>query len=1042
MHETKATWLHISDFHFKAGDPYDRDVVLKAFLRSLPDLITRSGSPEFVVASGDIAYSGQASEYEAATLFFDKILTQLNLDRSKLIIVPGNHDIDRKSGRGIIRTLTADEADNYFDPSENFIHITTRMAAFTKWYDTFFAGIRTFSTNSTCLPVIDLDCARGSVQIMPVNSSVFAFDENDHGKLWLGRRSLSDALELNKFEDSKLKLAVMHHPLNWLASAESSNIKSMLRERFDCILTGHLHETDIEQVAGLYGGSIHLSAGALYQTRDWPNTAMMVSWTRDKLVVTPFRYEDSPVEIWTIDPSVFAKNPDFKGHFNLERFREKAIDPDSSPEDYKISDSTVSRPPTDSLTSRQAQVDFERDLFLAPSGKALFATPRIMAQPHENAENGSEVDEITISTITSSTLSYIIESRSEYGGSTLCKILANGFLTDTSKKVFRKDARELPSYRKKLESEFSSIDAKNFNVLILDNFDVERHERLLRELRSTGWFNQYIAIVQNSGPRPIGEVDVSSVGIDFMRAYLWPMSRAGIRTMAAELFQSGDEQFVSGIVDKVYSDLLALCIPLTPSNVIMYLRILYREGEFHPVNRVDIVGRYIGELLRKPSDIYAESFTGRNKADFISSFTYQMYLDKISHFDRRYWNEFATRYQKETLTDFDSRVLLEESLDARIFIEIGSRLYHKYSFFYSYFLGRYISNRTDALNDFIKEEEYLRLRGVVDVVSGLSSDNNSLVKALTEKLASRLHEFAEKYIPSNFDPLEGALWPTSSDEEERLWKPIAAQIDAGPRSTSEIDAVKTSLLSEQRTAMQEVSLAKYSELESALFECALILIDALRNADDVSGELKIRALDVVLRARLVVFQVGALCAPMLASRKLFRWGGVAYLDFNIANVEPDSPQAKLAIIDSLSYSIAKRLAELLGTKKLAGLFRASASKIEKIGYIDILLFHLVVSARGLGWEDTAREMIKKAPRDSFFLSMMCDSLTDLSHHEILQVKDRSSVKQLISLISAKRVYRKELPGAKAVNRRLRSLEKKGSFENSTESEQNEAEGAA
>jgi len=23
------TWLHVSDFHFKAGDPYDRDVVLR-----------------------------------------------------------------------------------------------------------------------------------------------------------------------------------------------------------------------------------------------------------------------------------------------------------------------------------------------------------------------------------------------------------------------------------------------------------------------------------------------------------------------------------------------------------------------------------------------------------------------------------------------------------------------------------------------------------------------------------------------------------------------------------------------------------------------------------------------------------------------------------------------------------------------------------------------------------------------------------------------------------------------------------------------------
>jgi hypothetical protein len=57
--------------------------------------------------------------------------------------------------------------------------------------------------------------------------------------------------------------------------------------------------------------------------------------------------------------------------------------------------------------------------------------------------------------------------------------------------------------------------------------------------------------------------------------------------------------------------------------------------------------------------------------------------------------------------------------------------------------------------------------------------------------------------------------------------------------------------------------------------------------------------------------------------------------------------------------------------------------------------------------------------------MMSDALTGIGKHEILQLRDRSSLKQLISMISAKRAYKKEVPGAKAVSRRLRFLEKKG-----------------
>jgi hypothetical protein len=32
-----VSWLHVSDFHFKGGDPYDRNVVLGALVRSVKE---------------------------------------------------------------------------------------------------------------------------------------------------------------------------------------------------------------------------------------------------------------------------------------------------------------------------------------------------------------------------------------------------------------------------------------------------------------------------------------------------------------------------------------------------------------------------------------------------------------------------------------------------------------------------------------------------------------------------------------------------------------------------------------------------------------------------------------------------------------------------------------------------------------------------------------------------------------------------------------------------------------------------------------------
>src|SRR5262245_12718589 len=105
----KFTWLHVSDFHVKAGDPYDRNVVLRALVRAVEEY--RSGQeglvPDAIFATGDIAHSGKPGEYEIAAKFFDELLRAAGLDKSRLWVIPGNHDVDRDFGVGLTRTLTS-----------------------------------------------------------------------------------------------------------------------------------------------------------------------------------------------------------------------------------------------------------------------------------------------------------------------------------------------------------------------------------------------------------------------------------------------------------------------------------------------------------------------------------------------------------------------------------------------------------------------------------------------------------------------------------------------------------------------------------------------------------------------------------------------------------------------------------------------------------------------------------------------------------------------------------------------------------------------
>jgi predicted MPP superfamily phosphohydrolase len=93
---TTITWLHISDLHFRGGDSYDADVVLRALLQDVAERIESDGlRPDFIAVTGDLAFSGKPAEYEQAAGFFDQLLATTGLDKQRLFVVPGNHDVER-----------------------------------------------------------------------------------------------------------------------------------------------------------------------------------------------------------------------------------------------------------------------------------------------------------------------------------------------------------------------------------------------------------------------------------------------------------------------------------------------------------------------------------------------------------------------------------------------------------------------------------------------------------------------------------------------------------------------------------------------------------------------------------------------------------------------------------------------------------------------------------------------------------------------------------------------------------------------------------
>ncbi len=91
------TWLHLSDWH-QRGKDFDRDVVRDALLEDIRNraaIHADLAKIDFVIFSGDVAFSGQSEEYQVALKqLFTPLLKATGLRRSRFFFVAGNHDFD------------------------------------------------------------------------------------------------------------------------------------------------------------------------------------------------------------------------------------------------------------------------------------------------------------------------------------------------------------------------------------------------------------------------------------------------------------------------------------------------------------------------------------------------------------------------------------------------------------------------------------------------------------------------------------------------------------------------------------------------------------------------------------------------------------------------------------------------------------------------------------------------------------------------------------------------------------------------------------
>jgi len=313
---TTLTWLHLCDLHLRTSLVYDADIVLKALLQDVAKRIEQDGlRPDFIAVTGDIAFSGQAEEYELARQFFDDLMTTTSLNKDRLFLVPGNHDVNRKrisrGAQGIADSLTDRQAVNAIleTPADREL-MFARLAGYAQFVGDYLGQKRTFNDDGYCY-VRAFEVSGQQIALLGLNSAWLAQGgTEDYGKLALGERQVRRALA--EAEGTDLKIALLHHPFDWLRDFDRHGCQALLTQECHFVLHGHLHRSDMTLEQSLDTRTMVIAAGASYETREQVNNYNFVRLDLDKERGQIFlrTFSDQQGGFWTKDVLTYRDAPD------------------------------------------------------------------------------------------------------------------------------------------------------------------------------------------------------------------------------------------------------------------------------------------------------------------------------------------------------------------------------------------------------------------------------------------------------------------------------------------------------------------------------------------------------------------------------------------------------------------------------------------------------------------------------------------------------------------------------------------------------------
>jgi len=747
--------IQFSDFHLESENlDIKKKNLLSALLLDLEQYFEENNT--IFVFTGDCIDKGGASfeNQVNAFSFFERhfinpILEKFKVGKERFFFVPGNHDsfrnkVDTFRELGLKQKLSEIHEINQFiknvkEGGENI----PRIEPYKKFEQSFYNEIENkslsqFDSNFT----IKLNGI--NVGVACLNTSWRCCDDKDSGNLLIGESQILNAIDF--LQECEIKIALGHHPIDWLLIADKNVIKPILEREFDFYLYGHTHQISASYSETFYGKIYYNNACATLADhnidKNFDNGYNIIERNSKSLKISYRKYNQAKNRFITYSEA------------GSEEGFSKINIPDTAEQKENIQVLNI----RDSLSSKIDSLDEHLIIYNTNSAapcklKSVFVEPTITNYPDSEAVDTEELIEYSIADIIDNESSFIIFGTKESGKTILLDRIFIEYLENQSTTLIipvlfnfqeignKSIVNLIKNFLNKSTIEVNKqLDQKNI-VLLIDDFSFdEKFNHTLTKIKNFISENSTKIVcttkIVHLRDLPTGFLE-NNVGFNFETGFIQNLSGKQIKKLIKNWFGLQKVDYHDKL-EQILKSFFELSLPRNPLTVSLFLWIIETQ-EKKPINNTTLVKLFVENLLERANfeNIYAETLTFENKQRLLAAVAKHMLVkgDGNLNYQIEYSKliSFAISYFKPRFT-VDATKIIENLIERGIFTQKGEFVNFKAPFLFHYFLACNMTYDEAFKDHVLRNENILEFADEVEYFSGLKLSDKNLLSIILKSL--------------------------------------------------------------------------------------------------------------------------------------------------------------------------------------------------------------------------------------------------------------------------------------------------------------------